>query len=59
MALLYATRALRNLKPSNEDQIRGIQIIENALKVPLYEHINLSDCFLSSLLTFCKITGTH
>lgn len=34
VALLYATRALRNLKPSNEDQRRGIQIIENALKAP-------------------------
>lgn len=42
VALLYATRGLRNLKASNEDQRRGIQIIENALKVPLYEHINFS-----------------
>lgn len=36
VALLYATRALSNLKPANEDQRRGIQIIENALKAPTH-----------------------
>ena len=34
VALLYAARSLRHLQAANEDQRRGIQIIENALKVP-------------------------
>lgn len=34
VALLYAARSLRNLQAANEDQRRGIHIIENALKVP-------------------------
>lgn len=33
VALLYATKALENLKTENEDQRRGIHIIQNALKV--------------------------
>lgn len=33
VALLYATKVLKNLQTANEDQKRGIQIIENALKV--------------------------
>ncbi|KAL3511681.1 hypothetical protein ACH5RR_024398 [Cinchona calisaya] len=36
VALLYATKALRNLHAANEDQRRGIQIIENALKAPTH-----------------------
>ncbi|CAI9114335.1 OLC1v1015043C1 [Oldenlandia corymbosa var. corymbosa] len=40
VALLYAIRALRNLKAVNEDQKRGIQIIENALKAPIYTIIS-------------------
>lgn len=35
-ALLYATKALDNLQTSNEDQKRGVQIIQNALKAPTY-----------------------
>ena len=42
VALLYATKALENLQTQNEDQKRGIQIIQNALKV-------LVLCQLSSL----------
>lgn len=33
VALLYSTKALESLQPENEDQKRGIQIIQNALKV--------------------------
>lgn len=33
VALLYAAKALGNLQAQNEDQKRGIQIIQNALKV--------------------------
>lgn len=33
VALLYATKALEKLKTENEDQRRGIHIIQNALKV--------------------------
>ncbi|KAK0580200.1 hypothetical protein LWI29_037915 [Acer saccharum] len=34
VALLYATKALENLQTQNNDQSRGIQIIQNALKAP-------------------------
>ncbi|XP_065866709.1 chaperonin CPN60-like 2, mitochondrial [Euphorbia lathyris] len=34
VALLYATKALEDLEAQNEDQKRGIQIIQNALKAP-------------------------
>ncbi|KAL5824336.1 hypothetical protein ACOSQ3_020399 [Xanthoceras sorbifolium] len=34
VALLYATKALENLQTQNDDQKRGIQIIQNALKAP-------------------------
>lgn len=33
VALLYATKALDNLETQNEDQRRGVQIVQNALKV--------------------------
>jgi len=33
VALLYATKALDNLQTKNEDERRGVQIIQNALKV--------------------------
>jgi len=33
--LLYATRSLENLKPSNDDQRRGIEIIRHALQGPV------------------------
>ncbi|KAJ9179331.1 hypothetical protein P3X46_011134 [Hevea brasiliensis] len=36
VALLYATKALEDLQAQNEDQKRGIQIIQNALKAPTY-----------------------
>ncbi|CAK9179963.1 unnamed protein product [Ilex paraguariensis] len=36
VALLYATRVLKNLQTDNEDQKRGVQIIENALKAPTF-----------------------
>ncbi|KAJ0008040.1 hypothetical protein Pint_28949 [Pistacia integerrima] len=36
VALLYATKSLENLQTQNEDQKRGIQIIQNALKAPTY-----------------------
>ncbi|XP_050234713.1 chaperonin CPN60-like 2, mitochondrial [Mercurialis annua] len=36
VALLYATKALDNIQVQNEDQKRGIQIIQNALKAPAY-----------------------
>lgn len=34
VALLYATRILKNIQTKNEDQKRGVEIIENALKAP-------------------------
>ncbi|XP_027906609.1 chaperonin CPN60-like 2, mitochondrial [Vigna unguiculata] len=34
VALLYATKALDNLQTKNEDERRGVQIIQNALKAP-------------------------
>ncbi|VVA98664.1 unnamed protein product [Arabis nemorensis] len=34
VALLYATKALDNLQTQNEDQRRGVQIVQNALKAP-------------------------
>ncbi|OMO66238.1 Chaperonin Cpn60 [Corchorus olitorius] len=34
VALLYGTKILQNLPTQNEDQKRGIQIIQNALKAP-------------------------
>ncbi|KAJ4717879.1 Chaperonin CPN60-like 2, mitochondrial [Melia azedarach] len=34
VAFLYATKALENLQTQNEDQKRGVQIIQNALKAP-------------------------
>lgn len=36
VALLYATRVLQNLHTANDDQKRGVQIIENALKAPTF-----------------------
>ena len=33
VALLYGTKVLQNLQIQNEDQKRGIQIIQDALKV--------------------------
>ncbi|KAL6996324.1 hypothetical protein U1Q18_006458 [Sarracenia purpurea var. burkii] len=36
VALLYATKVLKTLQTTNEDQNRGIQIIENALKAPTF-----------------------
>lgn len=33
VALLYATKALKNIQTQNEDQRRGVEIIQNALKV--------------------------
>lgn len=33
VAILYATRILKNLQTKNEDEKRGVEIIENALKV--------------------------
>ncbi|KAI3684186.1 hypothetical protein L6452_33406 [Arctium lappa] len=34
VALLYATRVLKGLKTANEDQKRGVEIVEIALKAP-------------------------
>lgn len=36
VALLYASKALRSVQTSNEDQKRGVEIIQNALKVPFF-----------------------
>ncbi|KAH9619522.1 hypothetical protein KSS87_015010 [Heliosperma pusillum] len=36
VALLYATKVLENLQTKNEDQRRGVQIVQNALKAPAY-----------------------
>ncbi|XP_047317008.1 chaperonin CPN60-like 2, mitochondrial [Impatiens glandulifera] len=36
VALLYATKVLKDLQTSNGDQKLGVQIIENALKAPTY-----------------------
>ncbi|KAG8380099.1 hypothetical protein BUALT_Bualt07G0158400 [Buddleja alternifolia] len=36
VALLYATRVLKDLQTANEDQKRGVEIIENALKAPTF-----------------------
>ncbi|CAL1360806.1 unnamed protein product [Linum trigynum] len=36
VALLYASKGLDNLKAENEDQKRGIEIIQNALKAPAH-----------------------
>lgn len=33
VALLYTTKALDNLETQNEDQRRGVQIVQNALMV--------------------------
>lgn len=34
VALLYATKVLENVQTQNEDERRGVQIIQNALKAP-------------------------
>ncbi|KAJ0755844.1 putative chaperonin Cpn60/TCP-1 family, groEL-like apical domain superfamily [Helianthus annuus] len=49
VALLYATRVLKSLKTANEDQKRGVEIVENALKV----------FFLHFVLLFIFIYGDH
>ncbi|GLT55968.1 hypothetical protein SLA2020_290460 [Shorea laevis] len=36
VALLYSTKALENIQTHNEDQKRGVQIIQNALKAPTF-----------------------
>ncbi|KAM6585291.1 hypothetical protein CsatB_012293 [Cannabis sativa] len=36
VALLYASKALENLQTQNEDQKRGVQIIQSALKAPTF-----------------------
>ncbi|CBI35954.3 unnamed protein product, partial [Vitis vinifera] len=36
VALLYATKVLENIQTSNEDQKRGVQIIQNGLKAPTF-----------------------
>ncbi|KAL6134632.1 hypothetical protein ACLB2K_066861 [Fragaria x ananassa] len=36
VALLYATKALKNIPTQNEDQRRGVEIIQNALKAPTF-----------------------
>ncbi|KAF5204785.1 60 kDa chaperonin [Thalictrum thalictroides] len=36
VALLHASKVLENLQTSNEDQKRGVQIIQNALKAPTF-----------------------
>lgn len=36
VALLYATKILEDLQAQNEDEKRGIQIIQSALKAPIY-----------------------
>ncbi|KAK2406403.1 hypothetical protein P8452_68729 [Trifolium repens] len=36
VALLYASKVLENLETKNEDERRGVQIIQNALKAPTY-----------------------
>ncbi|KAI7750671.1 hypothetical protein M8C21_029515 [Ambrosia artemisiifolia] len=36
VALLYATRVLKSLQTANEDQKRGVEIVENALKAPAF-----------------------
>lgn len=36
ISLLYATRVLKDLQTANEDQKRGVEIIENALKAPTF-----------------------
>ncbi|KAH6773412.1 heat shock protein 60-3A [Perilla frutescens var. hirtella] len=36
VALLYATKILKDLQTKNEDQKRGVEIIENALKAPTF-----------------------
>lgn len=33
VALLYATKVLENIPTKNDDQKRGVQIVQNALKV--------------------------
>ena len=46
VALLYATKVLENLQARNADQRRGVQIVQNALKVPFwlsYEFQSISD----------------
>lgn len=36
VALLYASKVLENLQTKNEDERRGVQIIQNSLKAPTY-----------------------
>lgn len=52
VALLYATKVLENIQTSNEDQKRGVQIIQNALKVSL---IGISNSLFLPTVTFCKL----
>ncbi|XP_076905278.1 chaperonin CPN60-like 2, mitochondrial isoform X1 [Bidens hawaiensis] len=40
VALLYATRVLKSLQTANEDQKRGVEIVENALKAPTFTIIS-------------------
>lgn len=43
VALLYATKVLENLEPRNEDQKRGVEIIQQALKVFYFIYIYIKD----------------
>jgi len=45
VALLYASKVLENLQTKNEDERRGVQIIQNALKV----------CAVATLLFFVTL----
>ncbi|KAD6118635.1 hypothetical protein E3N88_09906 [Mikania micrantha] len=36
VSLLYATRVLKSLQTANEDQKRGVEIVESALKAPTF-----------------------
>lgn len=53
VALLYSTKALEKLQAQNEDEKRGIQIIQNALKAPA--HTIVSNAGFDSAMVLGKL----
>ena len=44
VALLYATKALENLKPENDDQRKGIDLIRRGLEEPVRQIVSNAGC---------------
>eukprot|EP00258_Populus_trichocarpa_P037358 XP_024453377.1 chaperonin CPN60-like 2, mitochondrial [Populus trichocarpa] len=53
VALLYSTKALEKLQAQNEDEKRGIQLIQNALKAPA--HTIVSNAGFDSAMVLGKL----